>query len=1026
MPTTTYTDSPMLRSLLVGTLAALGLVGSAAAGGAAASCAPSPKGPEAYLLQARRLYPTAAWCGLTNSLVDAFLDPAAVAADRPVPQGRIRWHHVPGMRNVRDIGGWNGLPTGRVFRGSEPDCLPVEQVGEKRFHRLGVTEAGLRTMRETLKIQTDLDLRAASECPHPDVSALGVRLVRVPLGAYLGAFTATNQYAQALRVFAVRGNYPIYFHCWGGADRTGTLAYLVEGLCGVSEADLAVDYELTSFARVFGLRRRTGTPHPETGRPECAFPAFVARLKGYPGGTMAEKIAAYMERTLGLAKAEIAAIRNNVMGEGTSVPDVRETVVRLEELDIHAFTEPTWETRPRAKRSVRDTPLTVGGITYENGVGLLVKDTILGDFFPGGKCRRFEVAFGLDARAHRDARAVLNVWGDERLLATSGEVGPGEAAREMKVDLAGVKVVRIEVTDAGVPNDGVCADLCEAKFVMEDGAEMLESPAPFSPQLGILTPASDGRPRINGPSLYGVRPGKVLLYRVPVSGEKPLAVTVEGLPEGTWFDAATSMLRGTTPMRKGDYPLTVTAKNARGVARRALTLVVGDRIGLTPPMGWNSWNCFAPNVSDARVRAQAEAMFRLGLVEHGWQYLVIDDYWERNEEKGRKPGFAHLAGPVRDADGNILLNARFPDMKALADHVHALGLKIGIYSSPGPKTCGRCEGSWMHEWRDARQYAAWGFDYLKYDFCSGGTVRFGRAPMNRLYPWLMMGKALKEQDRDIYYSLSGGGQGYAEQVYANAWRLTSDVFNSWPHIRRSMDAERVNWMYTRPSAWGDPDMLVLQTNGPKRGHRLTPNEQYTHISMWCLFAAPLMIGNDMTKMNDFTRSLLTNDEVLDVNQDPLGLCAACVQRPNGGRDEVWAKPMADGSIAAGILNLSYEPRRVKMCFKRLGMRGTWRVRDLWRQREEGLFENGYEVEIPGHATQLVRIWSAEGGHFDGDVQDIRDFAWMNEIAAYRPLKPQDGDCAGCGEHSAQARHVSEDNSDEMAATVEAEGKKGGK
>ena len=349
----------MLRSLLVGTLAALaalGLVGSAAAGGA--SCAPSPKGPEAYLLQARRLYPTAAWCGLTNSLVDAFLDPAAVAADRPVPQGRIRWHHVPGMRNVRDIGGWNGLPTGRVFRGSEPDCLPVEQVGEKRFHRLGVTEAGLRTMRETLKIQTDLDLRAASECPHPDVSALGVRLVRVPLGAYLGAFTATNQYAQALRVFAVRGNYPIYFHCWGGADRTGTLAYLVEGLCGVSETDLAVDYELTSFARVFGLRRRTGTPHPETGRPECAFPAFVARLKGYPGGTMAEKISVYMERTLGLTKAEIAAIRTNVMGEGTSVPDVRETVVRLEELDIHAFTEPTWETRPRAKRSVRDTPLT--------------------------------------------------------------------------------------------------------------------------------------------------------------------------------------------------------------------------------------------------------------------------------------------------------------------------------------------------------------------------------------------------------------------------------------------------------------------------------------------------------------------------------------------------------------------------------------------------------------------------------------------------------------------------------------------
>ena len=323
---TKYSGFPMLCLLLVGVLAALGLVGSAAADNAAVSHAPSPKGPEAYLLQARRLYPTGNWLGLTNTLVDAFLDPTATVADRPVPQGRIRWHHVPGMRNVRDIGGWNGLPTGRVFRGSEPDCLPIEQVGEKRFHRLGVTEAGLRTMREELRIRTDLDLRAASECPHPDVSALGVRLVRVPLGAYLGAFTATNQYAQALRVFAARGNYPIYFHCWGGADRTGTLAYLVEGLCGVSEADLSIDYELTSFARVFGLRRRTGTP------PEYAFPAFVARLKSYPGGTMAEKIAAYMEKTLGLTKAEIAAIRNNVMGEGTCVPAVRETVVRLDDL----------------------------------------------------------------------------------------------------------------------------------------------------------------------------------------------------------------------------------------------------------------------------------------------------------------------------------------------------------------------------------------------------------------------------------------------------------------------------------------------------------------------------------------------------------------------------------------------------------------------------------------------------------------------------------------------------------------------
>ena len=694
--------------------------------------------------------------------------------------------------------------------------------------------------------------------------------------------------------------------------------------------------------------------------------------------------------------------------------------VLLEDLDVYSFREARF-VRPRAKKSARETPLKVGGLVYENGVGLKAEEEpIWGEFFPNGKAKRIEVLFGLDAQAGTSSKAVLNVYGDERILATSGVVSYGEPAKELKVDLAGVKVVKLEVTDGGVNTGSTFVDLCEAKFVMEDGATPLDDPSCLSPQLGILTPKQDGTPRINGPALYGVRPGKVLLYRVPVSGDKPLEVTVEGMPEGTYFDPSTSMMRGTTPSRKGEFPLVIKAKNAKGTAVRDFKLVVGDKIGLTPPMGWNSWNCFAPSVSDERVRAQAEAMFRLGLVEHGWQYLVIDDYWERNAEKGKMPGNEHLSGPTRDADGNIQLNSRFPDMKALADHIHSLGLKIGIYSSPGPTTCGGCEGSWMHEWQDAKQYADWGFDYLKHDWCSCSTVKFGDERMFRMLPLLMMGKALKEQNRDIYYSLSIGSldiPGYGEQVYANSWRITSDVFNSWLHIRRSMAAERHCWFYTHPGAWCDPDMLVLQTQGPKRGHRLTPNEQYTHISMWCLFAAPMMIGNNITRMNELTLSLLTNDEVLDVDQDALGLCASCVQKPNGGLDEIWAKPMSDGSIAAGILNMSYEPRKVKMCFKKLGMRGKWRVRDLWRQRDEGVFENCYETEVLGHATQLVRIWPTEGAHFDKDVQDIRDFAWMNEIEEHRPLKPTAAGCGGCEGRREMSRHVSEGDSDEMAKTV---------
>ena len=265
---------------------------------------------EAYLDAARRVYGTEAFAGYTNTVVTSILKSFKVkksdGADHPTPGGRIGWHHVDGMRNVRDIGGWNGLPAGHVFRGSEPDCLPNPD--PKKYHGLAVTDEGRRVMREVLKIKTDLDLRSTRECPHPEYSSLGVRLVRVPISAYTNAFIGVKGYAAALRVFADPANYPIFFHCYGGADRTGTIAFLIEGLCGVSETDLSIDYELTSFCASFGTRARNAAK-------TYPFPQFVARIKEYPGKTLADKIAAYMETTLGLAPAEIAAIRSNVKSQ---------------------------------------------------------------------------------------------------------------------------------------------------------------------------------------------------------------------------------------------------------------------------------------------------------------------------------------------------------------------------------------------------------------------------------------------------------------------------------------------------------------------------------------------------------------------------------------------------------------------------------------------------------------------------------------------------------------------------------------
>ena len=273
---------------------------------------------EEFLVAARRLYPTEAYASYTNSIVCDYLPPNKDRGDLPTARGVIRWYDIGGMCNFRDIGGWNGMPTGRAFRGSEPDCHSIEKMKaeKKHFHNLNVTADGLDRIRNCLGIRTDLDLRGEDECPHPETSALGVKLIRVPLTAYMGAYSGTNLYAKALRVFANPANYPIYFHCWGGADRTGTVAFLIEGLCGVSEADLCIDYELTSFARVFGNRIRF-----DANPAKMQYAAFLARMKTYPGATMSEKIACYMKNSLGLADSEIESIRRNLSAQPMATGD---------------------------------------------------------------------------------------------------------------------------------------------------------------------------------------------------------------------------------------------------------------------------------------------------------------------------------------------------------------------------------------------------------------------------------------------------------------------------------------------------------------------------------------------------------------------------------------------------------------------------------------------------------------------------------------------------------------------------------
>ena len=478
----------------------------------------------------------------------------------------------------------------------------------------------------------------------------------------------------------------------------------------------------------------------------------------------------------------------------------------------------------------------------------------------------------------------------------------------------------------------------------------------------VLTPQPAPQPRINGARVVGVRPGHPVLYAIAATGDRPMTFRAAGLPAGLKLDANTGLITGATPAR-GTFKVRVQARNVRGVARRELRIEVGDRIALTPPMGWNSWNCFAGAVTAEKVKAAADAMCQSGLSQHGWQYINIDDFWQVHRDS-RDPT---LQGPHRDAQGRILPNPRFPDMPGLTAYIHRLGLKAGLYSSPGPWTCGGCVASWQHEARDAQSYAEWGFDYLKYDWCSYDEIapRGKKRSLDDLKkPYLVMRDALRQQPRDIVFSLCQYGLGqvweWGEAVGGNCWRTTGDITDTWESLSEIGFSQAGQKAFAGPGHWNDPDMLIVgQVGWGPQLHptRLTPDEQYTHISLWCLLCAPLLIGCDMTQLDDFTRGLLTNDEVLEVNQDPRGEPAGRVAKT--GEWEVWAKHMEDGSRAAGLFNRGAQAARVTAQWSDLGLSGRQRVRDLWRQRDVGIFEGQFATVVPGHGVALLRISSAD-------------------------------------------------------------------
>ena len=362
----------------------------------------------------------------------------------------------------------------------------------------------------------------------------------------------------------------------------------------------------------------------------------------------------------------------------------------------------------------------------------------------------------------------------------------------------------------------------------------------------------------------------------------------------------------------------------------------------TPPMGWNSWNHFAKKITDADVRAAADALVASGMRDAGYIYVNIDDTWEGQ----------------RDAQGNIQTNSKFPDMKALADYVHSKGLKLGIYSSPGPKTCAGYEGSYGHEQQDADTYAKWGVDYLKYDLCSYRNVMKTESNGDRQKAWTMMQQAYEKMHqallnthRPIVYSLCQYGWdavwNWGPKVGGNLWRTTGDISDNYDRMSLIGFSQAGLAKYAAPGHWNDPDMLEVG-NG-----RMKPDEYRTHMSLWAMLAAPLLAGNDLSKMDDTTKSILMNKEVIAVDQDALGVQGDRVHAT--GPFEVWMKPLQDGSKAVALFNRSESDYPITVQLKDVGFDGPVQARDLWSHTDLGTLNGSYTVVVPRHGVVMLRL-----------------------------------------------------------------------
>ncbi|MCK4998279.1 MAG: putative Ig domain-containing protein [Anaerohalosphaera sp.] len=459
-------------------------------------------------------------------------------------------------------------------------------------------------------------------------------------------------------------------------------------------------------------------------------------------------------------------------------------------------------------------------------------------------------------------------------------------------------------------------------------------------------------PVISAPSVVGVYPGTPFLHTVGTTGAGSVSFSAVNLPDGLVIDSESGMITGVID-EAGEYTATVTATSFYGSTSSDLTIVVGDTLALTPPMGWMTWNMFAGNISEQLIMEIADAMVATGMRDAGYSYIVIDDLWQGK----------------RNANGYIGPDPKkFPNgIKVLADYVHSKGLKLGIYSDAAPRTCAGALGSLGYEDKDADTYADWGVDYLKYDYC--GAPGDQETAIKR---YTVMADALKATDRSIMFAACEWGPRkpwlWAADAGANVWRTTWDIRDTWDHgqfdsghngIINCLDRHIGLEQYVGPGRWNDPDMIIAGLNGkggPSNANGAkgcTDIEYRSQMSLWALLAAPLITSFDVRNADEATLEILLNTEVIEIDQDPLGIAASRIVKD--GELETWARPLADGSKAVGLLNRDDKPRQMTVTWNQLNIEGNHTVRNVWTQKSEGVFETGFTTQVPSHGVVLVKI-----------------------------------------------------------------------